>query len=168
MLGEPKTGGPLDEGKALAKSCTVDLSLLDAAVDRYATKLLYTFPDCTRKTLESLRKKKLEHWYANAESSRSWLALNMNTEAAAGFAAFHYGDKEAREIDFVRFRRRLAEGAIFDAKLIARSARGGPRANESGPLRRRRWEARLPRAAPGKPTISFARARSRATAFSSW
>jgi len=118
VLGESKSGAALDEAKVLAKSCTIDLSRLDATVDRFATKLLYTFPDCTRKTLESLRKKKLDHWFANAETSRSWLSLNMNTEAAAGFAAFHYGDREEREIDFIKFRRRLAEGAIFDAKLV--------------------------------------------------
>ena len=60
----------------------------------------------------------LEHWYANSESSRSWLALNMNTEAAAGFPAFHFGAKDDREIDFVKLRLRLAEGARFDAALI--------------------------------------------------
>lgn len=118
VFGEPKTGTAFEEAKALASSCTIDLSLLDAAVDRFATKLLYTFPDCARKTLESLRKKKLEHWFANAETSRSWLSLNMNTEAAAGFAAFHYGDRNDREIDFVHLRRRLAEGADFDDVLI--------------------------------------------------
>ncbi|MBI4955920.1 MAG: 6-oxocyclohex-1-ene-1-carbonyl-CoA hydratase [Myxococcales bacterium] len=119
VLGESKKGAELDAGKALAKSCTIDLAPLDEAVDKLATKLLHTFPDCTRKTLESLRKKKLEHWYQNSETARSWLALNMNTEAAAGFPAFHYGDREAREIDFVRLRRRIAEGARFDAALIA-------------------------------------------------
>ena len=117
-LGEWKTGAALDEGKKLAKSCAIDLTLLDEAVDRLATKLLYTFPDCTRKTLESLRKKKLEHWFANAESSRSWLSLNMNVEAAAGFPAFHFGDRADREIDFIKLRQRLAEGARFDAALI--------------------------------------------------
>jgi 6-oxo-cyclohex-1-ene-carbonyl-CoA hydrolase len=117
-LGDWKTGAELDAAKRLAAACTVDLSLLDAAVDRLATKLVHTFPDCTRRTLESLRKKKLEHWYQNSESSRSWLSLNMTTEAAAGFAAFHYGDKEHREADFVKLRTRLAEGARFDAALI--------------------------------------------------
>ena len=80
---------------------------------------------CTRnsqdrilETLESLRQKKLEHWFANSESNRSWLALNMTTEAAAGFRAFHFGERGQREIDFVRLRRRLAEGARFDEKLI--------------------------------------------------
>ena len=117
-LGEWKTGAALEEAKKIAKGCTIDLSQLDATVDRFATKLLYTFPDCTRKTLESLRKKKLEHWFANAETSRSWLSLNMNVEAAAGFPAFHYGDRAEREIDFVKLRKRLAEGARFDAALI--------------------------------------------------
>ena len=41
-------------------------------------------PDCTTKTIESLRKKKLEHWDANRETSRAWLSLNMMTEARAG------------------------------------------------------------------------------------
>lgn len=116
--GEWKTGAAFDAAKAEAAACTIDLTLLDEAVDRLATKLLYTFPDCTRKTLESLRKKKLEHWYQNSETSRSWLALNMTTEAAAGFAAFHYGDKNEREIDFALLRRRLAEGVVFDDKLV--------------------------------------------------
>ncbi|HSQ65528.1 MAG TPA: 6-oxocyclohex-1-ene-1-carbonyl-CoA hydratase [Polyangiaceae bacterium] len=118
VFGEWKTGQAADAAKALAKECTVDLSQLDATVDRLATKLLYTFPDCTRKTLESLRKKKLEHWAQNAETSRSWLSLNMNTEAAAGFVAFHYGDRNEREIDFVKLRTRLAEGALFDDALV--------------------------------------------------
>lgn len=118
VFGEWKTGAAADAAKAEAKALTVDLAPLDAVVDRLATKLLHTFPDCTRKTLESLRKKKLEHWFQNAETSRSWLSLNMNTEAAAGFAAFHYGDRNEREIDFVLLRKRLAEGVRFDEALI--------------------------------------------------
>ena len=116
--GEWKTGAAAEEAKQLAKKCTIELSLLDEACDRLVTKLLHTFPDCTRKTLESLRKKKLEHWFQNAESSRSWLSLNMNTEAAAGFVAFHFGDREEREIDFALLRRRLAEGVRFDPALV--------------------------------------------------
>jgi 6-oxo-cyclohex-1-ene-carbonyl-CoA hydrolase len=104
--------------KALVAECDIDLSMLDELVDSYVTRLLYSFPDCTRKTLQSLRKKKLAHWYQNAETSRSWLSLNMNTEAAAGFPAFEFGAKGDREIDFVKLRRRLAEGARFDDALI--------------------------------------------------
>jgi 6-oxo-cyclohex-1-ene-carbonyl-CoA hydrolase len=128
-FGEPKAGPALEQAKAVARSCTIDLSPLDEAVEGVVTRLLHTFPDCTRKTLESLRKKKLEHWLANCETNRSWLALNMNTEAAAGFPAFHYGDKEDREIDFAGLRRLYAEGARFDAELVLKvlpaSARAG-------------------------------------------
>lgn len=118
VYGEWKTGAAHEEGKAFAARCTIDLARVDEAVDRMVTRLLHTFPDCTRKTLESLRKKKLEHWYANSETNRSWLALNMNTEAAAGFPAFHYGARHEREIDFVRLRQLYAEGAPFDDAMI--------------------------------------------------
>jgi 6-oxocyclohex-1-ene-carbonyl-CoA hydrolase len=117
--GEWKGGAEKDAAKATVAKCSIDLSLLDRKVNELATKLLYTFPDCTRKTLESVRKKKLAHWQQNSESNRSWLSLNMNTEAAAGFPAFHFGDKTGREIDFVAYRRRLAEGARFDDALVS-------------------------------------------------
>jgi 6-oxo-cyclohex-1-ene-carbonyl-CoA hydrolase len=118
VYGNWKTGDALEAGKALAADCTVDLALLDAAVNTLVTRLLYTFPDCSRKTLESLRKKKLEHWYANSETNRSWLALNMNAEASAGFPAFHFGARGEREIDFIRLRQLYAEGARFDQALV--------------------------------------------------
>jgi 6-oxo-cyclohex-1-ene-carbonyl-CoA hydrolase len=117
VYGEWKTGRELEEAKALAASCTLDLAPLDEAVDTLVTRLLHTFPDCTRKTLESLRKKKLEHWFANSETNRSWLSLNMTTEAAAGFPAFHHGARGEREIDFVALRRAVAEGRRFDPEL---------------------------------------------------
>ncbi|NUN13395.1 MAG: 6-oxocyclohex-1-ene-1-carbonyl-CoA hydratase [Myxococcales bacterium] len=119
VYGEWKEGADKEAGKALLAKYTIDLSELDAAVFRLVTKLTYTFPDCTRKTLESLRKKKLQHWYQNSETNRSWLALNMNTEASAGFVAFHFGERSGREIDFVQLRTRLAEGAKFDHNLVA-------------------------------------------------
>jgi 6-oxo-cyclohex-1-ene-carbonyl-CoA hydrolase len=118
VLGEWKADVEREQAKQLASTCTIDLSRLDEAVDQVVTKLAYTFPDCTRKTLESVRKKKLSHWQQNSETNRSWLALNMNTEAAAGFPAFQFGDRTEREIDFLKLRQRLAEGARFDAKLI--------------------------------------------------
>jgi 6-oxo-cyclohex-1-ene-carbonyl-CoA hydrolase len=118
VFGDWKTGDALARARAEAAGCTIDLAPLDAAVDRLVTRLLHTFPDCTRKTLESLRKKKLEHWFANSETNRSWLALNMNTEAAAGFPAFHHGARDDREIDFVRIRQLYAEGARFDDEMI--------------------------------------------------
>jgi 6-oxo-cyclohex-1-ene-carbonyl-CoA hydrolase len=118
VVGEWKTGAAYEEGKALLARGTVDLTLLDQAVDELSTKLVYTMPDCLTKTLESLRKHKLLHWDRNRETNRAWLALNMMTEANAGFRAFHYGTKAQREVDFPLLRRRLAEGARWGEELI--------------------------------------------------
>jgi 6-oxo-cyclohex-1-ene-carbonyl-CoA hydrolase len=118
VLGDWKTGQARDEGKALLASGTVDLALLDESVDQMCTKLLYTMPDCLTKTIESLRKHKLEHWDRNRESNRAWLSLNMMTEANAGFRAFHYGSKDKREVDFIRLRQLLAGGARWDEQLV--------------------------------------------------
>lgn len=118
VLGEWKTGQAREEGKPLLAKGNVDLALLDEAVEQMCTKLLYTMPDCLIKTIESLRKHKLEHWDKNHETNRAWLSLNMMTEANAGFRAFHYGTKEEREVDFVRLRQRLAQGARWSEELI--------------------------------------------------
>jgi len=117
--GKAKEGEALDDGKALLKSGTIDLEMLDDGVDTLVTKILYTMPDCTLKTTESLRKKKLEHWDKNRETNRAWLSLNMMTEARAGFQAFHRGSREVgREVDFIDLRRRLAAGETWGDELI--------------------------------------------------
>ena len=119
VYGDFKTGAALDAAKALTHRSEVDLTPLDDAVEALATKLLYTMPDCLIKTIESMRKKKLEHWQRNAETNRAWLALNMMTEAKAGFRAFNEGPKDRREVDFIELRRRLAQGATWDDELFA-------------------------------------------------
>jgi 6-oxo-cyclohex-1-ene-carbonyl-CoA hydrolase len=117
-IGEFKTGEARKQAQELLASAQTDLSLLDEAVEQLCTKLLYTMPDCLIKTIESLRKHKLEHWDRNRETNRAWLSLNMMTEANAGFRAFHYGDKKNREVDFVLLRQRLAQGARWSEELI--------------------------------------------------
>jgi 6-oxo-cyclohex-1-ene-carbonyl-CoA hydrolase len=114
VFGEPKVGDAAKEAKALLARGTVDLSLLDAKVEELCGKLLLTFPDCTTKTLEELRKPKLDAWNRNKENSRAWLALNMMTEARAGFRAFNEGTKQSREVDFVAMRQALARGQGWD------------------------------------------------------
>jgi len=114
VFGEPKTGDALKEGKATLARGTVDLSLLDAKVEELCAKMLLTFPDCTTKTLEELRKPKLDAWNRNKENSRAWLALNMMTEARAGFRAFNEGTRESREVDFVALRQALARGQAWN------------------------------------------------------
>ncbi len=117
--GEFKTGEAFKAGKEVMKSGEMDLSMLDAEVESLCSKLLETFPDCMTKSLEELRKPKLNAWNANKENSRAWLALNMMTEARTGFRAFNEGNKETgREIDFVKLRQGLAQGVPWTPELI--------------------------------------------------
>jgi len=119
-IGKSKIGDALKEGKALLARGTVDLSLLDQKIEEMCAKLILTFPDCTTKTIEELRKPKLDAWNRNKENSRAWLANNMMTEARAGFRAFNEGNKDiGREIDFVKLRQALAKGAPWTDELTA-------------------------------------------------
>lgn len=120
IFGKPKSGDALKAGQDLLRRGVIDLSLLDEKIETLCTKLLYTFPDCTTKTVEELRKPKLDAWNRNKENSRAWLALNMMTEARAGFRAFNEGTKETgREIDFIALRRALAANERWDDRLTA-------------------------------------------------
>lgn len=116
--GEFKTGDALKEAQAVVKRGEIDLSLLDQMVDDLCAKLMETFPECTTKSLEELRKPKIQAWNLNKENSRAWLALNMMGEARAGFRAFNKGTKETgREIDFVKLRQALAKGVAWSSEL---------------------------------------------------
>jgi 6-oxocyclohex-1-ene-carbonyl-CoA hydrolase len=116
-IGKAKTGEALRQGKELMKKGAVDLALLDQKVEELCAKMLLTFPDCTAKTLEELRKPKLDAWNRNKENSRAWLALNMVTEARAGFTAFNEGPKDQREADFVKLRQKIAKGEPWVGSL---------------------------------------------------
>lgn len=117
VYGLQKAGEDLKKAKELIASAQTDLSLLDNAVNKLTAKILHTFPNCTMKTISEVRKFKLEHWDKNKESSREWLALNMMTEAKAGFRAFNDGPKENREVDFVKLRQLLAEGKEWNDEM---------------------------------------------------
>jgi len=117
--GKMKEGSALAAAKATLRAGETDLSRLDDGVEALVTKILYTMPECTLKTIESMRKKKLEHWDQNRETNRAWFAGNMMTEAKAGFQAFHRGDREVgREVDFIDLRLRLANGETWGDDLI--------------------------------------------------
>jgi 6-oxo-cyclohex-1-ene-carbonyl-CoA hydrolase len=117
IYGDFMTGDAAKQAKATMARGTVDLSLLDAKVEEMCAKLLLTFPECTIKTVEELRKPKLEAWNRNKENHRAWLALNMMTEARSGFTAFNEGDKDDREVDFVLLRQKLAAGQSWVGSL---------------------------------------------------
>ncbi len=118
VYGKRKKGDEFKAGKELLASGEIDLTPLDDYVNNLSTKLLYMMPDCITKTLNSLRKKKLEHWNQNHQTSRDWLGLNMMTEGKAGFRAFNEGPRGNREIDFVKYRKLLAEGHPWDDELL--------------------------------------------------
>ena len=118
VFGKSKTGDALKAGQELMKRGTIELSLLDEKVEALCTKLLYTFPECTTKTVEELRKPKLDAWNRNKENSRAWLALNMMTEARAGFRAFNEGTRDTgREADFIALRQALAANTPWSDEL---------------------------------------------------
>lgn len=116
-FGRPKTGDALKAGKELMAKGEIDLAMLDQRVEELCAKMLLTMPDCTTKTLEELRKPKLDAWNRNKENSRAWLALNMMTEARAGFTAFNEGAKDDREVDFVLLRQKIAAGESWAGDL---------------------------------------------------
>jgi len=120
VFGDYKSGEAAREAKALLARGTVDLTLLDRKVEDLCAKLLLTFPDCTTKTIEQLRKPKLEAWNRNKEDHRAWLALNMMTEARAGFRAFNEGTKDNREVDFIALRQAIARGEGWSEELTER------------------------------------------------
>ena len=117
--GDFKSGAAFKAGRELLAAGEIDLSLLDEKVEELCAKLIETFPECMAKSLEELRKPKLEAWNNNKENSRAWLALNMMNEARTGFRAFNEGNKETgREIDFVKLRQGLAKGVPWTEELI--------------------------------------------------
>jgi 6-oxo-cyclohex-1-ene-carbonyl-CoA hydrolase len=118
VYGAFKEGAEKERAQRAVAGGTVDLSALDEAVERHITKFAYTMPGCLSRTVGSIRKHKLEHWDRNRESSRDWLALNMMTEAKAGFRAFNEGPKGNREVDFLRLRALLAKGEPWSDALL--------------------------------------------------
>ncbi len=118
VYGKTKEGAEFAEAKAKMKTMEVDLSLLDEKVDALLTSLALTMPGCLTKTVEEVRKHKLQHWDKNRESSRAWLGLNMMNEARLGFRAFNEGPRGNREIDYLELRRRLAQDERWGESLI--------------------------------------------------
>ena len=116
--GKFKSGQDKKVAAETVADCETDFTLLDQEVERTCYSMALLMPDCVSKTLESLRKKKLEHWQRNCETNRSWLALNMMTEAKAGFRAFNEGPRGNREVDFIKLRRALAQGTPWTEELV--------------------------------------------------
>jgi len=118
VYGDYKDGAERAAAKDVLSKAETDLSKLDGAVDALCTKILMLMPDCVSKTVNGLRKHKQWHWDNTNVTNREWLALNMMTEAKAGFRAFNEGPKDRREVDFIKLRQMLAEGHPWDDELL--------------------------------------------------
>jgi 6-oxo-cyclohex-1-ene-carbonyl-CoA hydrolase len=118
VYGDFLAGDDRKHARERMSEAVTDHTLLDEAVERLCTKVLLLMPDCTSKTVNSLRKHKQKHWDLNAITNREWLGLNMMTEAKVGFRAFNEGPKGHREVDFIKLRQMLAEGHPWDDELM--------------------------------------------------
>ena len=120
VYGEMKRGDEAAAGKALLKSGSVDLSLLDAEVDSVVWRFTNLFPGCLIKSVDGIRAKKKFFWDQTKLPNRHWLAANMSGEAFLGFTAFNTKKLTGKDtIDFIRYRQLIAEGHPLDDALFA-------------------------------------------------
>jgi 6-oxo-cyclohex-1-ene-carbonyl-CoA hydrolase len=92
----------------------------DAKKAREYVKTAKTDFECLIKSVEGIRLKKKFFWDQAKTINRHWLAVNMNSEAYLGFAAFNTKKITGRDvIDFIEYRRRQAQGAAFDVEFMA-------------------------------------------------
>lgn len=123
VYGEPVTGEAAKKAKESLAGTTTDFSLLDAAVEDVLWRFTNLFPGCLIKSIEGVRLKKKFFWDQAKVINRHWLAANMMGEALLGFNAFNTRKLTGKDvIDFVEYRRRIADGepmteALFEAVL---------------------------------------------------
>jgi enoyl-CoA hydratase/carnithine racemase len=85
---------------------SIDLSRLDAEVDRLARELLASFPECLRYTKQQVNFWKDFSWGLTVRHAQDWLALHYTDfEPFEGMNAF----REKRAVDFDAVRRRAVE-----------------------------------------------------------
>jgi 6-oxo-cyclohex-1-ene-carbonyl-CoA hydrolase len=111
-----------EEGKKareFLKTASIDLELLDKAVNDVIWKFTNLFPGCLIKTLDSVRAKKKYFWDMAKNYNRHWLAANMTTEAYLGFQAFNTKKITGQDvIDFIKYRQLIAEGKTVDEAFM--------------------------------------------------
>jgi 6-oxocyclohex-1-ene-carbonyl-CoA hydrolase len=98
-------GGQGTPGKARC-----DLSMLDQTVEALCAKIAAHLPGLHHEDAGRAAQAQARSLEPQQGDARAWLALNMMTEARAGFVAFNEGPKEDREVDFVLLRQKLAAG----------------------------------------------------------
>jgi len=119
VYGEFVTGEEAQKARELMKQCTYDFSLLDAEINKILWTFTNLFPHCLMKSIVGIRQKKKYFWDLNKNDHLLWLGVNMSSEAFLGFAAFNTKKITGKDtIDFIKYRRLLAEGRPVDEKLF--------------------------------------------------
>ncbi len=104
-------------GEAL-KIAKIDFALLDNAVNDILWRFTNLMPNCLMKSIDGIRQKKKFFWDQTKLANRHWLAANMTVEGFLGFTAFNTRKMTGHDvIDFVAYRRFLADGRPIDAEL---------------------------------------------------
>ena len=119
VYGESVTGPDAAKAKELAKSCTYDFAMVDAEVNRILWTFTNLFPHCLMKSIAGIRQKKKFYWDLNKNDHLFWLGVNMSSEAFLGFTAFNTKKITGKDtIDFLKYRRMIAEGHLVDDELF--------------------------------------------------
>ena len=119
VYGEFKTGEEGKQARAFLKTANIDFTLLDKEVGKIVWTFTNLFPGCLMKSIDSVRQKKKSFWDQAKLANRHWLAANMQGEAYLGFHAFNTRKMTGTDvIDFIEFRRLLAEGHPLDEELF--------------------------------------------------
>lgn len=119
VYGEFLKGEEGKKAREFLKTASIDLELLDKAVNDVIWKFTNLFPGCLIKTLDSVRAKKKYFWDMAKNYNRHWLAVNMTTEAYLGFQAFNTKKITGQDvIDFIKYRQLIAEGKAVDEAFM--------------------------------------------------
>jgi 6-oxo-cyclohex-1-ene-carbonyl-CoA hydrolase len=118
--GEFKSGAEGKKGREIVKKASVDFQLLDKEINRMLWTYTNLFPGCLIKSVEGIRLKKKFFWDQAKVINRHWLASNMSVEALLGFNAFNTKKITGKDIiDFIEYRRRMANGDALDDAFMA-------------------------------------------------
>ena len=119
VYGESVTGAEAAKARELVKACTYDFSMVDAEVNRIMWTFTNLFPHCLMKSIAGVRQKKKYFWDLNKNDHLFWLGVNMSSEAFLGFTAFNTKKITGKDtIDFIKYRRMIAEGHLVDDELF--------------------------------------------------
>lgn len=115
VYGEFKSGDAFKQGKEQLKGLHTDWSKLDSFIDYMIWTISNTTFLCLMNTIEDVRARKKYFWDNLKSTQVYWLAANMNNEAYMGFNAFNTSKMTgSRDIDFMSYRRLMAQGKLFD------------------------------------------------------